>query len=72
MFVRLQSVCLLVLVQITKVYVIIFFIIILKVKLNILKGKTTTKSDEYTLMITDKFGSEKSLSSKVADFNREL
>ncbi|KAI1710175.1 AAA domain-containing protein [Ditylenchus destructor] len=35
-------------------------------------GKTQTKSDEFTLVVTDKFGNNKSLSSKVADFNKEM
>lgn len=48
----------------------VFYKILITTKL--LKGKLTTKSDEYTLSIVDKFGNPKSISSKVADFNKEV
>uniref|UniRef100_A0A183BMU1 AAA_23 domain-containing protein n=1 Tax=Globodera pallida TaxID=36090 RepID=A0A183BMU1_GLOPA len=34
-------------------------------------GKLSTKSDEFTLKIVDKFGNLKSVSSKICDFNKE-
>ncbi|KAL3106531.1 hypothetical protein niasHT_016653 [Heterodera trifolii] len=35
-------------------------------------GKLSTKSDEFTLRIEDKFGNLKSVSSKISDFNKEM
>uniref|UniRef100_A0A183CNE7 AAA_23 domain-containing protein n=1 Tax=Globodera pallida TaxID=36090 RepID=A0A183CNE7_GLOPA len=35
-------------------------------------GKLSTKSDEFTLKIVDKFGNLKSVSSKICDFNKEM
>uniref|UniRef100_A0A914H4F5 Rad50/SbcC-type AAA domain-containing protein n=1 Tax=Globodera rostochiensis TaxID=31243 RepID=A0A914H4F5_GLORO len=35
-------------------------------------GKLSTKSDEFTLKIVDKFGNLKSISSKICDFNKEM
>ncbi|KAF7639526.1 AAA_23 domain-containing protein [Meloidogyne graminicola] len=35
-------------------------------------NKLTTKSDEFTLKIVDKFGNPKSISSKISDFNKEM
>uniref|UniRef100_A0AAF5HZX9 Rad50/SbcC-type AAA domain-containing protein n=2 Tax=Strongyloides stercoralis TaxID=6248 RepID=A0AAF5HZX9_STRER len=39
---------------------------------NIRGEKVTTKSDDFTMSITDKDGKEHSISSKVVDFNREV
>uniref|UniRef100_A0A915EDG1 Zinc-hook domain-containing protein n=1 Tax=Ditylenchus dipsaci TaxID=166011 RepID=A0A915EDG1_9BILA len=39
---------------------------------NAKTGKAKTQSDEFTLVVKDKFGNNKSLSSKVADFNKEM